>query len=64
MTPNVIVKGEELGQRKLSLTLANVPLSEALNYMTQLVGAKATYDKHAVILSSLADTITSTADAK
>ena len=64
VTPNVIVKGEELAQRKLTLSLANVPLSEALNYVTQLVGAKATYDKHAVILSSLADTITTTADAK
>lgn len=62
--PNVIVKGEELGQRKLSLSLANIPLSEALNYVTQLAGAKATYDKHAVIVSSTADTITSAAEAK
>ncbi|OYW72800.1 MAG: hypothetical protein B7Z37_23800 [Verrucomicrobia bacterium 12-59-8] len=62
--PNVIVKGEELAQRKLSLSLANVPLDEALNYVTQLVGAKATYDKHAVILSSQADTITSVVETK
>ena len=62
--PNVIVKGEELAQRKLSLSLSNVPLSEALNYVTQLVGAKAAYDKHAVILSTQAETITSTANAK
>lgn len=61
VTPNVIIKGEELGQRKLSLTLANIPLTEALNYVTQLVGAKATYDKHAVILSGQADTTGSTA---
>ncbi|MBE2284140.1 MAG: hypothetical protein IAE77_11845 [Prosthecobacter sp.] len=64
VTPNVIVKGEELGQRKLSLTLANVPLTEALNYVTQLVDAKATYDKHAVILSSQADSTGSTAATK
>ncbi|WP_409216698.1 hypothetical protein [Prosthecobacter sp.] len=64
VTPNVIVKGEELAQRKLSLSLTNVPLTEALNYVTQLVGAKATYDKHAVILSTQADTTTSTAVAK
>lgn len=64
VTPNVIVKGADLGQRKLSLSLANVPLDEALNYVTQLVGAKATYDKHAVILSSQADTITSAAETK
>jgi hypothetical protein len=62
VTPNVIVKGEELAQRKLSLSLSNIPLTEALNYVTQLAGAKATYDKHAVILSSLADTATSPAE--
>ncbi len=61
VTPNVIVKGEELGQRKLSLSLTNVPLTEALNYVTQLVGAKASYDKYAVTLSNQADTTTSTA---
>ncbi len=60
--PNVIVKGEELAQRKLSLSLSNIPLTEALNYVTQLAGAKASYDKHAVILSSMADTATSTAE--
>jgi hypothetical protein len=60
--PNVIVKGEELAQRKLSLSLSNIPLTEALNYVTQLAGAKASYDKHAVILSSMADTTTSTAE--
>ncbi|OYW71004.1 MAG: hypothetical protein B7Z37_29010 [Verrucomicrobia bacterium 12-59-8] len=64
VVPNVIVKGEELGQKKLSLSLSNVPLNEALNYVTQLVGAKATYDKHAVILSSQADTVTTTTDTK
>lgn len=62
VTPNVIIKGEELGRRKLSLALANIPLSEALNYVTQLAGARATYDKHAVILSSAADVITSSAE--
>ena len=64
VVPNVIVKGEDLAQRKLSLSLSNIPLTEALSYVTQLVGAKATYDKHAVILSAQADTTTSTADAK
>ncbi|MFM7606914.1 MAG: tetratricopeptide repeat protein, partial [Prosthecobacter sp.] len=62
VTPNVIIKGEEVGQRKLSLALSNIPLSEALNYVTQLTGTKATYDKHAVILSSTAETITSTVE--
>jgi hypothetical protein len=62
VVPNVIVKGEELAQRKLSLSLSNIPLTEALNYVTQLAGAKASYDKHAVILSTMADTTTSTAE--
>jgi hypothetical protein len=62
VTPNVIIKGEEVGQRKLSLAMSNIPLSEALNYVTQLTGTKATYDKHAVILSATADTTTSTAE--
>lgn len=62
VTPNVIIKGEEVGQRKLSLALSNIPLSEALNYVTQLTGTKAAYDKHAVILSATADTTTSTAE--
>lgn len=56
VSPNVIVKGEELGQRKLNLSLSNVPLTEVLNYMTELVDARATYDKHAVIVSARADT--------
>lgn len=64
VSPNVIVKGEELGQRKLSLSLANIPLTEALNYVVQLAGAKATYDKHAVIVSAMADTTTTSAEAK
>lgn len=63
VTPNVIIKGAELGQKKLSLSVANIPLSEALNYVTQLVEAKATYEKHAVILSSSADTVSTTAEA-
>lgn len=63
VTPNVIIKGAELGQKRLSLSVANIPLSEALNYVTQLVEAKATYEKHAVILSSSADTVSTTAEA-
>lgn len=56
VSPNVIVKGAELGQRKLNLSLSNVPLTEVLNYMAELVDARATYDKHAVIVSARADT--------
>jgi hypothetical protein len=58
ITPNVIIKGEDVMQRKLSLALSNIPLSEALNYVTQLTNTKATYDKHVVILSGTADVLT------
>ena len=51
VSPNVIIKGTALAEKKLSLNLANVPLTEAIEYLAQLSGAKATYDKHAVILS-------------
>jgi hypothetical protein len=51
-------------QRKLSLALSNIPLSEALNYVTQLTNTKATYDKHVVILSGTADVLTTEADVK
>lgn len=62
MVPNIIVRGEEVGQRKVTLTLSNIPLSEALNYMAQLTNSKATYDKYAVTISGLADVGGATAE--
>lgn len=62
VVPNVIIRGEEIAQRKVSLSLANIPLSEALNYVTQLTNTKASYDKHAVTISSLADPGSATAE--
>lgn len=53
VTPNVIIRGEDVAQRKLSLSLSNVPLTEVLNYTTQLTNTRLTYEKHAIILSSL-----------
>jgi hypothetical protein len=51
VSPNVIVKGTDLSTKKLSLSLSNVPLSEALEYLAQLTGSKVSYEKHAAILS-------------
>lgn len=62
IVPNIIVRGEELAQRKVSLTLANIPLSEALNYVTQLTNTRATYDKHAVTISALSEVGSNTAE--
>ena len=53
--PNVIIKSPELGKKPVTLSLAKVPLSEALNYLAQLSGAKLIYDKNAVVITSLAD---------
>ncbi len=55
VVPNVIIRSEEAAEKKLSLNLSNIPLSEAINYVTQLTNTKATYDKHAVTISGLAD---------
>lgn len=61
--PNFIIKGEEVGQRKVTLSLSKVPLTEVLEYVTQLTSTKAVYQQHAVILTSTADTASSTAEA-
>lgn len=62
VTPNLMIKGADIGERKLTLALSNIPLTEALNYITQLTNTKATYDKHVVILSGTADVLTSSAE--
>lgn len=66
VTPNLMIKGADIGERKLSLALSNIPLTEALNYITQLTNTKATYDKHVVMISGMADAPTSelSADVK
>lgn len=51
VTPNIIVKGEEIGKRPVSLSLTNVPLSEVLNYMAQLTDSQVNYDKSAILFT-------------
>lgn len=55
VAPNVIVKSPEIAKKSITLSLAQVPLSEVLNYLAQLTGSRLTYDKNAVVISSLAD---------
>ncbi len=50
--PNIILKDQALGKKTVTLNLAKIPLSEALNYLAQLTGAKLSYDKMAVMFSS------------
>lgn len=64
VTPNVIVKGAALGEKKISLSLSNIPLPEAIEYLAQLSGSKATYEKHAVVLSEVAQVQTAAKDDK
>lgn len=53
--PNFIVKNPEMAKKTISLNLNNVPLTEAINYLAELSGAKAVYDKHAVIFQGLTE---------
>ncbi|MEZ5384130.1 MAG: hypothetical protein R3F13_01305 [Prosthecobacter sp.] len=62
VTPNFMIKGADLGERKLTLALNNIPLTEALTYITQLTNTKATYDKHVVIITGMADVLTSSVE--
>ena len=49
--PNLIVRDPELAKKPVSLHLGGIPLSEALRYLGDLVGARVTYDKAAVVFS-------------
>ena len=55
VVPNLIVKSPELGKKLVSINLTQVPLTEVLQYLAQLAGGRLTYDKSAVMISSLAD---------
>ena len=52
VVPNIIIKSPDLGKKQVTLSLTSVPLSEAIIYLAQLAGAKLTYEKSGVILSS------------
>lgn len=55
VTPNLIIKNPELGQRKLTLSLANIPLTDVIEYMTRMTNSKAVYEKYAVMISPLTE---------
>jgi hypothetical protein len=55
VTPNIIVRPKAGEGAKITLTLADVPLSEAIRYVAEMSQCKAQYDKHAVVISGLAD---------
>jgi hypothetical protein len=54
MIPNIIIKDPALNSKMLTLNLRNLPLTDAIQYLADLVGAHASYDKHAVIFTNAA----------
>lgn len=55
VTPNFIVKSAALNSTPISLSLTNVPLTEAVRYLAEMARAKTTWDKHAVMFAGAAD---------
>lgn len=49
---NIVLDLQEMKPATLTLTLRNVPLSEALRYVTQLTGLQLKYEPMAVVISS------------
>ncbi len=54
VSPNIIIKSPEVGKKPVTISLSNVPLTEVLNYLAELAGARLTYDKNAVMFTSKA----------
>jgi len=54
VVPNIIIKDPALATKTISLDIRNLPLSEAIQYVGDLAGAKTVYDKHAVMFVSAA----------
>lgn len=52
VTPNVIIRDASLKDKPLSLQLSNIPLTDAIEYLARLAGARAVYEQHAVMLVS------------
>ncbi len=53
--PNFIIKHPDIGAKRVTLTLTNVPMTDVIDYIAQLSGCKAVYDKNAVIFTSLTE---------
>ena len=55
VVPNFIVKDSAKQTKTFSLSLKDVPLTEAINYLAQMSGTKASYEAHAVVFGGLAE---------
>ena len=52
VVPNFIVKEQALNAKPLSMKLTDIPLTQAIQYVAEVAGARTTYDRHAVIFTS------------
>ncbi len=52
--PNFLVTDPSVSGNKVSLSLTDVPLPIAIDYVARVARAKATYDQHAVLFTSAA----------
>ncbi len=53
--PNFIVKTPEMGKKTLTLSLANIPMTDVIEYLARMSGGKVVYEKHAVLFVGQAD---------
>lgn len=53
--PNLILKAQDKAGMKVNLSLTDVPLSTAIEYVAELSGTKARWEKHAVVIAGLTD---------
>ena len=54
VVPNFLVTDPKLSEKKISITLTDMPLTTAIDYVARVTGTKATYDLHAVLFTSAA----------
>jgi len=52
IVPNFIVTDKALQSKVITLSLTDVPLTGAIDYVARMAGARASYDLHAVLFSA------------
>ncbi len=55
VSPNFILKAQDKASAKVTLSLTDVPLTAAIDYVAEMSGTKARWEKHAVVIASVAD---------
>lgn len=55
VSPNFILKDPEMGKKTITLNLANIPMTDALEYVARLAGGKVSYEKHAAVIGGVAE---------